>query len=169
MKITNLPLPIMEKYRTVMLGVDIMMINKIRFFVCISRHIQFGTAEMIGGMKAPALVGSVKLIQQVYMQCGFRIVNILMDGQFECIRGELAGMGIQLNTVSAGKHVPEAECYIQMVKERVRSIYNTLPFRRMPALVVIELVKTSIKWLNNFPPKGGVSSPRAIITGKSFD
>jgi hypothetical protein len=36
---------------------------KIRFFVSISCHIQFGTAEMIGGMKAPALVGSVKLIQ----------------------------------------------------------------------------------------------------------
>jgi hypothetical protein len=80
-----------------------------------------------------------------------------MDGQFECIRGELAGMGIQLNTVSAGKHVPEAERYIKMVKERVQSIYNPFTFRRMHALVIIEMVKTSIQWLNNFPLKGGVS------------
>ena len=76
------------------------------------------------------------------------------------------------NTVSAGEHVPEAERYIRTVKERVQSTYNTLPFQRMPALVIMEMVKTSIQWLNNFPPKGGVSptmSPRAIITGKSFD
>lgn len=63
MKITNLPLPIMEKYQTVMLGADIMMINKICFFVSVSHHIRLGTAEMIGGKKALALVGSVKLIQ----------------------------------------------------------------------------------------------------------
>jgi hypothetical protein len=82
------------------------------------------------------------------------------------------GMGIQLNMVSAGEHVPEAERYIQTVKEWVQSIYNTVPFQQMPALLIIEMFKSSIQWLNNFPPTGGISltlSPQAIITGRNFD
>ena len=35
-----------------------------------------------------------------------------MDGQLEPLRGDLAGMGIHLNTVSADEHVPEIEQYI---------------------------------------------------------
>jgi hypothetical protein len=62
-KITDIPLPIMEKYQNVTLAVDIMTINKICFFLSISRNIHFGTGEMIGGMKALALTGSIKFIQ----------------------------------------------------------------------------------------------------------
>jgi hypothetical protein len=112
---------------------------------------------MIGGMKVPSLVGSVKRIQQLYMQQGFQITSALMDGQFECIRLELAGMGIHLNTVSAGEHVPEVERYIRTVKEWVRSIYNTHPFQRMPTLLIVEMVISCVQWLNNFPTRGGVS------------
>ena len=86
--------------------------------------------------------------------------------------GDLASMGIHLNTVSADEHVPEIEQYICTVKERVRAIYNTLPFKRMPALLVIKMVSSSILCLNSFPWKGGMSdtmSPRAIVTGTTMD
>jgi hypothetical protein len=95
-----------------------------------------------------------------------------MDGQFECIRGDLAGMGIQLNVVSAGEHVPEIERYIRTVKERVQCIYNSLPFKRMPPLLILEMVKSSVQCLNNFPSRAGVSetmSPRTIVTGATVD
>jgi hypothetical protein len=95
-----------------------------------------------------------------------------MDGQLEPMRGDLASVGVHLNTVSANEHVPEVERYIRTVKERVRSTYNTLPFKRMPALLVIEMVSSTILWLNSFPQKGGISttmSPRAIVTGMTVD
>ena len=40
-----------------------------------------------------------------------------MDGQFEPLRGDLAGMGVCLNMVSNDEHVPEIEQYIRTVKE----------------------------------------------------
>ena len=50
-------------------------------------------------------------------QRGFRPIYTLMDGQFEPLHGDLAEMGIQLNTVSNDEHVPEIECQIQTLKE----------------------------------------------------
>jgi hypothetical protein len=97
---------------------------------------------------------------------------MLMDGQFEPIRGDLADMQITLNTVSAGEHVPEIERYIRAVKERVRCIYNTLPFKRMPGKMIIEMVSHSVFWLNMFPPSDGISktlSPRTLVVGLNVD
>jgi hypothetical protein len=171
-KVTDLPLEIMERYGNVTLTADIMTINKIRFFMSVSRNIRFGTSEVITNMKESTLVSCMKNINRTYRQRGFRLTVVLMDGQFECIRGDLAGMGIQLNVVSAGEHVPEIERYIRTVKERVQCIYNSLPFKRMPPLLILEMVKSSVQCLNNFPSRAGVSetmSPRTIVTGATVD
>jgi len=63
---------------------------------------------------------------------GFSVTFILADNQFECTREGLASYGIQLNIASANEHVPEIERCILTVKDRVRSIYNMLPFKKMP-------------------------------------
>ena len=44
--------------------------------------------------------------------------NAFMDGQFEPLRGNLAELGITLNTASNDEHVPEIERQIRTVKER---------------------------------------------------
>jgi hypothetical protein len=171
-KITNIPVSIMQRYYKVTLTVDIMEINKIKFLISVSRDIRFGTATTLAGMKAPELFGCIKQIQRVYTQRGFHMNEILMDGQFECLHGDLASIGILLNTVSAGEHVPEAERYIRTIEERVRAIYNTLPYKRMPALMIIEMVKASVLWLNSFPHPKGVSqelSPQSIVVGSEVD
>ena len=71
-------------------------------------------------------------IHQIYLQGGFRIRNAFMDAQFEPLRGNLAELGILLNTPSNDEHVPEIERKILTVKEGMRAIYCTLPFKKMP-------------------------------------
>jgi hypothetical protein len=54
------------------------------------------------------------------------------------------------------------------MKERMRSTIHRMPHRRLPILMVKELVAHSAKSLNMFPGANGVSdtlSPRAIVTG----
>eukprot|EP00978_Attheya_sp_CCMP212_P043302 scaffold280126_cov62-Attheya_sp.AAC.1 len=80
-----------------------------------------------------------------------------MDGQFEPLRSELADLRINLNVVSNDEHVPEIERHIRTTKERVRCIYNTLPFKKIPPRLVVEMVYASNFWLNAFPPADGVS------------
>ena len=51
------------------------------------------------------------------MRRGFVISTLLMDGQFESLRGNLAELQISLNTVSNNEHVPDIERHIQTTKE----------------------------------------------------
>ena len=95
-----------------------------------------------------------------------------MDGEFGHLRGELASMGVTLNETSRDEHVGDIERYIRTVKERMQAIYNTLPFNKIPAPLVVEMAKASVFWLNGMPPKdsfGNQLSPRTIITGQDID
>ena len=95
-----------------------------------------------------------------------------MKGVFEVLRGDLADMQITLNTVSNNEHVPEMERHIRTTKERTRCVYNTLPFKRIPARMIIEMVYYSTFWLNSFPADDGISdtlSPRALVVGSQID
>ena len=167
----GLPATIQEHYREVTLACDIMYVNKIPFLMSISRHIRFGTAQHITNQKGTTIFAGIRAIHQVYLQQGFRIRNAFMDGQFEPLRGNLAELGIMLNTASNDEHVPEIERQICTVKERTRAIYCTLPFQKMPRRLIIEMVYAANYWLNMFPRQGGISktlSPRALLTGQTW-
>ncbi|KAI2514270.1 Reverse transcriptase (RNA-dependent DNA polymerase) [Fragilaria crotonensis] len=150
-----------------------MFVNKLPFFVTISRNIKFGTAVLISDQKHETLVQAVRdVVRNVYKKRGFTTGTMLMDGQFEGITGDLAELGITLNTVARGEHVPEAERYIRTIMERARCVYNTMPFGKIPGRMVAELIYYCVFWLNTFPAKDGVSdtlSPRAIVTGSHID
>jgi hypothetical protein len=108
----------------------------------------------------------------VYARRGLIVTHALMDGQFKCLRNDIYDIGIDLNIVGANEHVPEAERYIRTLKERMRCIYNTVPFKKMPARMIIGLAYGCVFWLNNFPAHDGVSStlsPRNIMTGRNVD
>ena len=56
------------------------------------------------------------------------------------------GVGITLNTVSRDEHVPEAERNVRTVKDQVQSFLTTLPFRKFPDRIVIEIVLGQVFW-----------------------
>ena len=171
-KISPLPQHIADKYLTVTLSADIMFVNGVRFFMTIARHIQFATCEMISDAKTPTLITSVKQIQRTYAKRGFNIQNMNMDVQFKPSKNELESLGINTNFVSRDEHVPEIERFIRTIKERTRGIQCTLPFKRYPMRMTVELVITQIFYWNSLPKASGISStlsPRAIITGMSIN
>jgi hypothetical protein len=149
-----------------------MFVNKIPFFVTISCYLKFGSVEMIQNKQPKTILTALTQVRRAYMRRGFNITTILMDYEFEPLCGDLAAMQITLNTVINDEHVPDIERHIRTLKERTRCIYNTLPFRWMPARMIIEMVKASNFWLNCFPPSDGISStlsPRALVLGTPID
>ena len=58
---------------------------------------------------------------------------------------------LAINTMAAKEQVPEVDCKIGLIKEWERGILNTLPFKKMPRLMLIELVYHVALWLNVFP------------------
>jgi hypothetical protein len=115
----DLPMDIMQQYQNVTLCGDIMFVNKIPFFITISRHIHFGTVEMIANQRMDTIQKSITAVVNVYKQRDFNITHILLDGEFEPLRGNLAAMGIQMNLATHDEHVPEAERFIRTLKDRV--------------------------------------------------
>jgi hypothetical protein len=162
--LVDIPALLITQYRDVTLAADIMFVNQIPFFVTISRNIKFSTVGMIVNQNAATLLSAVKQIQYVYIGRDFRIDCVLMDGQFDTLRADLTDFQITLNTTARDEHVPEVEHHIWTLKERVRSVYNTLPFKRLPARIIIKLVCFCSFWLDCFPDNYSISSTlRAVV------
>jgi hypothetical protein len=113
--LTDIPAHIMAHYRDLTLGGDIMFVNGIPFVMTVSRHIKFGTAEMLKSQHNKTILAAIKQVKSVYMKRGFKISHMLMDGQFESLRADVADLQITLNTVSNDEHVRESS-YFNVVK-----------------------------------------------------
>jgi hypothetical protein len=62
----------------------------------------------------------------------------LMHMVFEKLRTMMPHMA--LNTTGAREHVREVERKIKVIKERARGAFNILPYKKLPKLMVIELL-----------------------------
>ena len=163
---------ILKYYGEVTLCVDLMYVNKVPLVVTLSRNIKFGMVEAVADWKEAMLLKCIGTVVTLYWKARFKITTALMDGEFMPLHGGLAKLGITLNETSRDEHVGDIEWYICMVKEHMRAIYNTLPFQKIPAWLVIEMTKTDMFWLNAFPMMTGASqdlSPRTILMGQQVD
>ena len=165
--IDPVPPEILDTFGSVTLRIDIMFINKIPFFISISRHIKFITVEVLPNRRISTVVKKLQDIVNLYRSRGFNISTIMADHEFELLRPTFP----YLNTTARDEHVPDIERCIRTVKDRTRSTYNVLPYRNIPRLVLIHLVKNTVLWLNALPVHDGVSrvhSPRYLMTGREL-
>ncbi len=147
-----IPATIMAHYRRIILCVDVMKVNRMPFLVTISRAIKFGTVAWLKNGKTDTILTRIKDVHSIYIKRGFLLEIVEADGQFEPLRGELSEIGITLNRCSREEHVPVAERRIRTLKERCRCIFNTLPFTKLPAMLVVHVEGTSIP-LQRYPIK----------------
>ncbi len=93
----------------------------------------------------------------------------MMDVEFEKLRTLLPH--VALNTTAVGEHVREIERKIRVIKERARGTFNTLPYKKLPRMMVVELLHFCVMWMNSFPVKSGISkkmeSARAGVTAQA--
>ena len=74
-----------------------------------------------------------------------------MDGQFGCIRGDLADIKANLNICSNGEHMGKIERLNRTIKKRARRVYNTTPFKNVPGRMIVEIADLVVLWLNALP------------------
>ena len=74
-----------------------------------------------------------------------------------------------MNICAKDEHVPGIERATRTVKDRVRYLCHSVPYKRFTKLMTIHVVLTVVKWINIFPSKTGVSntlSPETLLDGK---
>jgi len=165
--IDPVPPDIIARHRNVTLAIDIMYVNALPFFITTSRNIRFVTVADLPNRQAPTIEKELKRVLQLYTHRGFNVTTVLCDPEFECLRPTFP----YLNTCGADEHVPEVERMIRTIKERVRSVYATLPFRHLPRLMIKRLVANAVLWWNALPTPNGIStvySPRYLLVGNDL-
>jgi hypothetical protein len=170
----KVPNDLLKLHKEVFLTVDIFFVNKIPFFLTLSRKICFTAVNHLADRTVPQIFKAFKEIYQYYLHRGFRITTVHADGEFEPLKTLIDTMpgGPVVNLASANEHVPEIERRIRVVKERCRATRHSLPFQRLPKLLTIHIVFHAVKLLNYFPTKGGISdtlSPKTIMSGETLD
>jgi hypothetical protein len=112
------------------------------------------TIEHAPDRKAPKLGYLLHRIMKTYARAGFNVHTILMDNEFEKNRDYV---NATLNTPAASEHIGEIERRIRVIKERCRGIICTLPYAKLPRVMLIYLLHHVVMWLNNFPVANGIS------------
>jgi len=147
-----------------------MFVNRVPFLVSVARGLNLVTAEFTPSQTAKQPAAGITRMIALYACRGFQVGMVLIDNEFEKLQNLMPILAI--NTTAAKEHVPEDERKIRLIKERGRGILNTLPFKKMPRLMLIELVYHVVLWLNAFPANSGVSetlSPCEIIYRHKLD
>jgi hypothetical protein len=153
---------------------DIFFVNKIPFFLTLSRKISFTAVNHLADRTTKTIYQAYEEIHKFYLNRGFHITTLHVDNEFAPLQVMIQSMpgGPRVNLTSANEHVPEIERRIRVVKERARASRHSLPFNRIPKLLTIYIVFKAVKLLNYFPPKGGISdtvSPKTIMTGDTLN
>ncbi len=100
-----------------------------------TRGLNLVTAKFTPSCTAKQLAASITWMMDLYAHGGFQVGTVLMDNEFEKLQNSVPILAI--NTMAAKEHVPEVERKIRWIKERGMGILNTLPFKRMPRLMLI--------------------------------
>ena len=80
-----------------------------------SRHIKFGTAEMLENQKVSTIIMPLKHVLDTYKTRGFTIHTVLGDGQFSSLQNGLDSVGLFLNVTSRDEHFPDIERHIRTI------------------------------------------------------
>jgi len=166
----QIPWVILEQHQLVTLAVDVMFVNGVPFLVSVARSLNLVTAEFLPSQTAKKLASGITRMIDLYACGRFQLGTVLMDNEFEKLQNLVPILVI--NTTAAKEHVPEVERKIRLIKELGRGILNTFPLKKMPRLMLIELVYHMVLWLNAFPAKSGVSntlSPHEIVYRHKLD
>ena len=71
----------------------------------------------------------------------------MMDMEFEKLKPLMPH--VALNTMATREHAGEIERKIRVIKERARGTFNTLPYKKLPRMMVIELLHFCVMWMNS--------------------
>jgi hypothetical protein len=155
-------------------AVDIMFIDGVAFLVSISRRLQLIMVEHLANKSAEELLRAVENLIATYKAQSFQVVAIVSDGEsgLKTIKPNIESMGIVFNPATKNELVPpEVERAIRLIKERIRILWNGLPFRLCDALLV-GLVRYSVSMINMCPKVNSVNPsmpPREMFLGRKLD
>jgi hypothetical protein len=137
-KYVQIPRDFVQLHKYVTLVADVMFVNGLPFLVTSLRGLSLVTIEHVPSRTAKRLAQTLERVFRIYATDGFVVQTAMMDAEFEKLRTLLPH--VALNTMAVREHVREIERKIRVIKERARGTFNTLPYKKLPKMMVVELL-----------------------------
>ncbi len=168
--IVKVPTELIKIHQDVELAIDGFFVNKHIFFPTFSTKICFTMITHVAKKTKEIIWVALSATYRMYLLCGFCIVVIKGDHEFASISDLVVGLPTKpsLDWAAASQHYGLIEHNIWFLKEKICSLRHSLPFERVPGIMVVWMVMHTVKFVNGFPRKGGVKhfSPGEIMMGR---
>jgi hypothetical protein len=165
--IVKVPRELIKLHKDVELAIDCFFVNKHVFFTTFSTKICFTTVTHLSNWTKEVIWAALHATYKMYLLRGFQIVVIKGDQEFAAISELAVGLPtMPLDWAAASQHCGLIESNIRFLKEKVHSLHHSLPFERVPGIMIVRMVLHIVKFVNGFPQKGGMMhySPGEIMT-----
>ena len=139
--IVAVPKELIQAQRKVVLNIDMFFVNKQVFITTYSNKICYTTTSHVSTKAVKDYWPYLLQVIQMYEARGFRIVMIRGDFEFNGITSQVASLPGSPNlSLEAGTHTEPVERNIRFIKEKARSLVASLPYERLPTIIIIWLV-----------------------------
>lgn len=119
---------------------DVMWVCGLPFTVSIRRPLKLHTTKVLPNCESETLLDSLKRFKAAYTWSEFITNKIVADIAIAMLDSVPSAEGMMLNTISRSDCVLEVKQHIRTLKDGCRAMFNMLPFRTIPNLMVAELV-----------------------------
>jgi hypothetical protein len=165
----KVPKELIKLQQDVELAIDCFFVNKHVFFTTFSTKICFTMTTHLTSRSKNNIWEALEATYKMYLLRGFCILVIKGDHKFATISDMVVGLPTtpSIDWAVALLHCGLIEQNIRFLKEKIHSLHHSLPFERVPGIIVVHMVLHVVKFVNGFPWKGGVKhfSPGEIMTG----
>jgi hypothetical protein len=131
------------------LAIDCFFVNKNVFFANYSTKICFTVSHITKSICGKLFIQHTRFT----FRHGFRIVVLSGDHEFAALRDLAANHPtmLELNWVAASQHRGLIEQNICFLKEKICSLHHSLPFEKVPVIMVACMVLHVANFFNGFP------------------
>ncbi len=112
------------------------------------------------------IINGIEKVLTVFRTRGFQVNLINADNEFKKLEHKVS---VHVEICAAGQHIPRIERGIRFLKDRTRCFWVSLPYKKVPKLMIDECLTMVTTCLNDFPSKNGISttmSPASIVLGR---
>ncbi len=171
-RIVKVPKELIKLQQDMELEIDFffVFVNKHLFFTTFSTKICFTMITHLTSRSTVIIWVALEATYKMYLLQGFHIVVIKGDHKFNTISDMVVGLPTtpSMDWAAASQHCGLTEWNIRSLKKKICSLGYSLPFERVPGIMVVRMVLHIVKFINGFPQKGGLKqfSPGEILTNQ---
>jgi hypothetical protein len=151
--IIKVPKELIKLQQDVELATYCFFVNKHIFFTTYSTKICFTTVTHLGFRTKAFIREALHVTYKMFLLRGFQIMVIAGDQEFNLISDLIVSLPTapKLDWAAASQHCGLIERNIRFLKEKIHSLRHSLPFERVPGIMVVHMVLHIIKFVNGFP------------------